>query len=757
MKPAVEPASQKEEISMHKFLFCFIFFGCSLQGLGQGDIAVGNWRSHNAFNRLIGLTSAGQSIYAAARSAIFEFDPVTGESTPITKLTGLNDTGIKAISYNEANNTVIICYENGNIDLVRNNKIINFPDLLKASISGSKIINHIANQGDLAFLSADFGVMILDLKKLEVKDTYFELGKTGNDLRINSSVILGDSLFLATEEGIMRGNLNDNLKDFSQWVRFSAVEGIPETDIAILLAIGSNLLAAVDSVGLLAYNSETWGNLGLLGGLDFVHGYNEDLNAVLTTTDKVYLWETGQVREVLSNLIDSPKQSILINDNLYIADGINGLIIPDKGENFYPNGPFSNQVVRLFSYRDKVIALPPAISPTNQPLRSRDGYSQFSDGQWQNFNSIGYPGTSLIPEFHDITDGVYSFYTDKLYLSSYGYGVMTIDDGVYTIFDETNSSLVNADTTDRNVYVTGIDANANGLSVINYSNSSEPLHIYSTEDSQWLGHGAPFPASAGGQILSFNNNTNWVSGKNGQGIVVYDAENNRSLLLGTEVFPDDHVNDMLIDREGKMWVATDKGVYYFIDAEHIFDYNELDAVQPIFEGQLLFRNDKVTALAVDGGNRIWMSTVVGLWLFSHDGQVLENYFNTSNSPLPSNDILDLAVNYESGEVFVATTEGLVSYRGTSTLAGTKEPLKIFPNPVILNQHDVVTIEGVPENTDVWITDASGRLVFRTIANGNTAVWQGVSSNRSLSSGVYFVFVSTEDGEDKQVGKIALVN
>jgi hypothetical protein len=108
-------------------------------------------------------------------------------------------------------------------------------------------------------------------------------------------------------------------------------------------------------------------------------------------------------------------------------------------------------------------------------------------------------------------------------------------------------------------------------------------------------------------------------------------------------------------------------------------------------------------------------------------------------------------------VFFATDAGLVSYRSTATIASLEEPLKIFPNPVLRRQHDIVTIQGVPTNADFWITDSSGRLVYKASAEGNTATWSGLASNTNLSSGVYFIFVRTQEGDEKQIGKIALVN
>lgn len=123
--------------------------------------------------------------------------------------------------------------------------------------------------------------------------------------------------------------------------------------------------------------------------------------------------------------------------------------------------------------------------------------------------------------------------------------------------------------------------------------------------------------------------------------------------------------------------------------------------------------------------------------------------------MPSNNIRDISINHQSGEVFFATENGLVSFRGDATISAVEEPLKIFPNPAVLASHDIITIQGVPTDADFWITDSSGRLVYKSRANGNTATWH-VSSSNGLSSGVYFVFVTTEDGSEKQVGKIALI-
>src|SRR5690606_39347275 len=92
----------------------------------------------------------------------------------------------------------------------------------------------------------------------------------------------------------------------------------------------------------------------------------------------------------------------------------------------------------------------------------------------------------------------------------------------------------------------------------------------------------------------------------------------------------------------------------------------VNSVRPIFEGRFLLTGQKVTAIAVDGGNRKWVGTEQGIWLFGPEGDELILHFNRENSPMPSNRVLDIAIDDQTGDVFVATASGLVSYRSSAT-------------------------------------------------------------------------------------------
>ena len=741
---------------MRRLLALITLLAATQPVFAQGDIPVGTWRTHNSFNKLIGLTNTNTLLYAASSNAVFSYDIANTEIETITALSGLSDTQITTIAYNVNAQTIIIPYLNGNIDLLKNNKIRNFRALLNADINDSKRVNFIYSQDFLSYLCTDFGVLILDLENEEVKDTYFELGEQGAVLPIYSAVISEDSLYLGTETGIIRGNINDNLKDFNKWLRYNNSDGIPGITAKVILKTPSGLLAALDNEGLFEFDGSSWIRKDLLTGVSFLFGSQDGGASLLTTSDGVFRYDGTSITPIISDLVVSPRAAIELDSEINIADAINGIVLINADNNIYPNGPFESDIVKLFGYNDVIIALPRAYDNTFTAIGNTSGAFFFENGEWKNYNSTGYPQTITIPEFLDITDAMYVYNSEKLYLSSFGYGVMEIDDSQYTIYDETNSTLTNA-SPGKNVKVTALDANSSGLSVLNYD-AIEPLHFLESTVNSWQGYSIPFPASFSDQVLSFNNNTFWlkIPPNRGGGILIYDRINARQLLLDNSILPSNRVNDMAIDREGKMWVATDKGIVYFFNAENILDESFIDPVKPIFEGSILFNNEKITALAVDGGNRIWMGASSGLWLFARNGQEAVSHFKVEDSPLPSNEIIDLAINYQSGELFIATANGLVSYRGSSTAAGEQEPLKIFPNPVNASETDIVTIEGVPTNADITITDSSGRLVFKTKANGNTAIWSGIASNSSISSGVYFVFVSTEDKGSKQVGKIGVV-
>ena len=135
------------------------------------------------------------------------------------------------------------------------------------------------------------------------------------------------------------------------------------------------------------------------------------------------------------------------------------------------------------------------------------------------------------------------------------------------------------------------------------------------------------------------------------------------------------------------------------------------------------------------------------------------HFTTENSPLISNRIVSLEINDLTGEVFIGTDLGIVSYRGTATEGEEKfSHVKVFPNPVKPDFNGLVGITGLATTSLVKITDIYGNLVYETKAQGGMAVWNMKDYNgRKADTGIYLIFAATEDGTESFVSKVALVD
>jgi ligand-binding sensor domain-containing protein len=169
----------------------------------------------------------------------------------------------------------------------------------------------------------------------------------------------------------------------------------------------------------------------------------------------------------------------------------------------------------------------------------------------------------------------------------------------------------------------------------------------------------------------------------------------------------------------------------------------------------LLLQEIVNKIVIDGGNRKWIATQNGLNLFSAsaDEQILN--FTEENSPIPSKNVIDLAIDATSGEIFVLTENGLLSYRTNSSEPSEDfSSVKIFPNPVGPDFQGVLTVSGLQENTIIKITDTAGRLIYETKSNGGTASWD--LQNHRAATAIYMILCVAEDGSESFVGKVAVL-
>jgi hypothetical protein len=733
-------------------LLCILFF--SYKAIAQTEIPLLAWRMHLSYNTINSIAIGEDKVFGAAKNSVMVLDKNDHSISTYSKLNGLTGAGISFINYNTSSDELLIAYEDGNLDIVEGNTVINFNRLKESTaVTGSKRINHIAFKGALAYMATDYGEVVFDLLRNEVKETWRDLSSTGTKIKIFQSTILGDSIFLATEKGVIAGNLGDNLLDYNNYKRFD--QGVFSAAVQAISQFNGKIYVALDNVGIYHYSIGAWTKEPFLQSLDFT-SMNESANHLLITEGN-NLWQldaANNLIQIADDLIDKPLFALEdAPGKIWIADAVNGLIANDNTSfiRYLPNGPFSSSSSRLKFNNGSMYSLPGGYSSSFNALNNNVGYDSFANGIWTNHSASA----------RDITD--IDFFGNEIYLSSFGYGVEKQDvQGNSEIFNENNSSLINTNPPGRFVNITALENSTDGLWVANYGTSNS-LHLLDASNTWHPFTFSTFAARFPTNILVDYYGYVWMilNPVQGGGIIVFDRVNNRTAYLtdaaGNGGLPSKSVYSIAQDRDGYVWVGTSAGVGYFLDPEDAFSGN-IDAIKPIFDNRFLLKSEKITALAVDGGNRKWMGTENGAWLFNPTGEVQVYNFTESNSPLLSNVIDDIAINNVTGEVFFATDKGIVSFRSDATQSKSSfSTIKIFPNPVTSDFNGTVGITGLATDAIVKITDVSGKLVWQTQANGGTANWNLQSINSSkVTTGIYLVFAATQDAGENIVGKIAVI-
>jgi hypothetical protein len=727
-------------------LIILLFFGQG-RSFAQTEIPLGEWRMHLSYNSIHSLTYSSDKIYGAAESGIVIFDKTDNSLSTYTKLTGLSGTGISCIHFDLPTGTLIVAYNDGNIDLIKDDAVTNF-DRLKTSnlITGSKKINHISTRNGFAYLAADFGLVVFDLTKSELKETWRDIGASGAIPMVRSSTFIGDSIFIATDNGVQAGNINMNLLDFNNWKRFES--GVFANDVEGVTTFNSRIYAAVNSIGILTYVNGTWTQESYLPGLSF--------NLIHAGSQSLFVSSAGSLWSIDASNTPTPiapssmtfPQAVIedAQQKLWIGDSKSGMLSNASGTftSYSVNGPTTNSHFRIKYHDNTMYAVAGGFSPSGNRLGNPGTINTFFAGQWSSESStIG-----------DITD--LEFYSGNQYRSSFGDGIEVVDaSGSTSVLNELNSPLQKVLSPDG-VFASALELNSQGLWVSNYR-ASQPLRLLNNT-GVWESFGLISPlARYATEIKSDFSNNLWlaIDPAVGGGLIIFNKEENFQDYFfespGAGNLPSRNVFSLAVDRDGSVWVGTQQGIAFFYDKDE-------DAVKPIFENRFLLRDEKITAIEVDGANRKWIGTERGVWLFNPSGDEMILNFTVDNSPLLSNRIQDIEISPLTGEVFFVTDKGIVSYRGDAT-SSTNEfsSIKIFPNPVTAEFSGAVNISGLATDAYVKITDVSGKLIWQTRANGGTATWNVRDYNGTrAATGVYLVFAANLDSSESVVGKIVVV-
>jgi len=719
---------------------------------------IGTWQTHVNYRSGQSVAVAGSKVYAASQNGLFYYDKVSSETVTLSKKDGLSDVGVSRLLYLADQKRLLIAYRNGNLDflsLTDSNEpgsVQNVNTIVAATnLPSSRTINHINRVGDNAYLSTDFGLVVLNLLKNEIRDTYFSQRPDGSALPIYQTTTTTDSLYaltaplLAFQTGrklrAIRFSAAVNIADPANWIL------VPEPGLQLeSIATNQNRLSVtVNGLGIYDRQASRWVLTQPISN-SVIRLFPASGSLVLATEKAVTL--PGSATFV-SPLLTNPVEVVADGNRVWVADSQNGLLIGSGGifQQILPEGPAHDQFAGLYGYRQNLVALPNGPQDATQRTTAEPPFELFSvpNSRW-----VGDPASGPGAGFNS---AVYLSAEQKLYVGSYGGG----------LWNWSESQPVTSVTLPAPVgpYISSLATDMDGnlwISTAGYNAQQATLHVR-RPDGQFQSFSAVGLITIN-QVVPDDNGFVWLRLSSG-GILVFDPQTNRSRFLSSQTgqggLLTNSVQTLVKDRNGAIWVGTDLGPTVFDNPAGAFDAT-IDAQPPILNRRRLLANEPVTAIAVDGGNRKWIGTRSGLYHVAPDGSQLLDTFTADNSPLPNNTVQALAIEPVSGKVFIETANGLISYQGTAT-----EPvsilsnLTIFPNPVRPDFSGTVGINGLTENSTVKILDAGGQLVYETRSQGGTASWNLRDyRGRSAQTGIYLVVVVTSDGLESLAGKLAVV-
>lgn len=772
----------------HSGLYLLFLVCCSLfSSVNAQEIGIGEWRDHLPYRKVIAVAEGDNIIYAATPYSLFYLNTTDNSLNRLNKINGLSDVGVSHIKYHSELKTLVIAYTNGNIDLLKDGEIINLSDIKRKPILGNKTINRIVFIGKRAYLACGFGIVVLDLEKDEFPEPIYYIGPQGsainvNDITYNES---DSTIYAATDEGIFYADFyGSNLANFADWSReFATV--LPTAPFNHIAALNNRIYLNKKGSGysndamFVKINGQwtTFEPTNTANRFSMEVHYNQ---LVISSNLSVDVYDTEGVRKYNiysynpGNVI--PKDAILDKDNvIWVGDEFEGLVKVFQiytVEKNLPDGPDFPDVFDMSSSQNEVWVAPGGRNSSFGSLYRQARAAGFSNGDW---TTIDNKTDTIFSDTRDILSvAVDPSNVKKVYLGSWGYGLLEFTDGVRTNhYTSENSSLELTTFGNDWIGIGGLDFDANNNLWVTNSSAASVVSVRKN-NGEWKAYNLGSVATGVdvGKIMVDKQGLKWLMVR-AHALIVFNDNNTLddttddqakrlTSSAGNGALPGTTVLSMASDRDGQVWIGSDAGVSVFYSPANIFSNQNFDAQRILIEqdgyGQYLLEAEAVTAIAIDGSNRKWFGTDrAGVFLMSADGTEQILHFTEENSPLLSNSITDITI-AESGEVFFGTANGIISYRSESVPPqATLDEVVVFPNPVRENYAGSIAIRGLVEDSSVKITDISGTLVYSTMGEGGQALWNGCNFNgEKVKTGVYLVYVTNSDGSKTAVTKIMFV-
>ena len=771
-----------------------LLFAVIQQGNSQ---AIGEWEALLSYYNTIKVAETNNYVFAVAKGAkisnkdteedggsLFRYGKEDNSIKLYSRQDGLSDQQITLIDYNTNVNTLLIVYQNGNLDLFSDNNIYNIPYLKNSTNINNKTINDIFFYNEFAYLSGDFGIVVINMKKNEITDTY-KVNKS-----VTSVCIKNNYIYAATESGIIRGLMNDNLLDFNNWEPYPVT--FASEDIQQITFFQNVLCFRIKDKGIY-YQKNDGTVLPVIEDNNIIRMKIQNNKLIALTNNKAYIYSSLNQKDIVNTGTINDISSIKDDNTYWLAAGNESLKAIKKQNDQYgiifsdttiaKNSPKRNLCDFMTVDKQKLF-----VAGGGRWADRNEYYGTFmiyNNNTWTNYDENEVAKQAGTAYFQDVTSIAIDpdpKNENHYFASTWGEGLYEFKDNTcIKLYNNSNSILESAwNNSSHYVRIEGLCFDKdNNLWMTNTGAKNGNVKVLKP-DGTWcsLAYEGLTNADLIDKILITSNGLKWINVlRSTSGIFILndnktidDVSDDISKFFTSLVNLTDKKEVvtrgffcMAEDKEGSVYIGTGNGVMICPYSNNILQNDKLyvnriirtsDDGTPIY----FLDGERINAIAVDGGNRKWIGTEnSGVFLVNEDASETIYNFTTDNSPLLSNTIKNIAIDHISGKVYFGTDKGIISYIGEATEGSESySDVYAYPNPV-RPDYNKVTITGLMENSNVKITDLNGNLIYQGKSLGGQLTWDCRNrSGKRVASGIYLVLAATQDSKESIVTKIAVI-
>ena len=711
---------------MIKKLLIAIFM--SLPLLASAQLGAGQWKIQPYFvgGNAKNCIDAGSKVYYLSSGSLYCFDKESQSNNVLDANNILNDINVTQIYFNYSKQYLVIAYNSCNIDIILSSgEVINVPAIKEVVMHKAKTVNDITFGDGKIYVATSFGYITLDDETFDVKEV------RNYEVNVPSVAQVGGYKLMSLANKFYYCGVNEQI-EAARWHK------------QVANPKGNGLIYPIDSTKFFLSCNSTL-QIVTIGhgtddlGVDTLNFTFKQVEAAAPVTVQPYpagyvasfgannyyytiVPDGSTFTKVTGNEIHSSQEEgnwwvLGANGLAHIENGVSGGYVSPSGISISANAYYST----YDPYQQRVLL-----------SRTTDNFVLEEANYGRSTYGVCKVQNDRVVVRYNASNSPYATRCVALRFDSQG-----------NLWMPQSRSANNIDAmaiTPENQLLTVVDSSKFVINDMGGACYSSGFKRFAFD----IGAGDTKVYSAGdynSPVIIWNNNED-LSLKQFKEFSSFNDQNNMNFAPWGWVY-------IKADNEGMVWLGTVSGVVSLNPLEAFNDDFRINRInytrsEGVDAAGVLCEGLQVNFIDVDANNNKWIATnASGVYYVSPDGSEVYKHFDTTNSPLPADQVYSVCCNRATNSVLIVTPKGVVEYYCDVTPAAYDySNVYAYPNLVEPDYTGYITIKELMANSNVVIIDDDGNVVKTMVSDGGIALWDGYDNNNvRVGTGVYKVYAS----------------